>query len=111
MTDKTISLNVNDSHPIITKLTEGMTVGDKKKLFALLAKNLPVARIQNNDVHEKEYSEDEIKKLIEETYTNLKSTGMDEPSLQRKMADTEPFSKEIYFNYLVEFFVNNGGED
>lgn len=108
-TNKAISLNVNENHPIILEITKNMSIRDRKKLFALLSKNLPVDRVQNNDFNEKGYSEQEIKQLIEDTYTSFKNDGLSPVEIQTKMSSMEPFTQEMYFGYLVDYFFENGG--
>ncbi len=107
-TDKSISLFVNENHPIINELTKNLTDKDRKKLFTLLSRNLPVDKVQNNDFNEKCYSEQEIKQLIKETYDSFKKDGLSNEEIQAKMSLIEPFSQEIYFSFLVDFFGENG---
>lgn len=107
-TDKSISLSVNENHPIIIELTKNMPDKDRRKLFALLSRNLPVDRVQNNDFNEKCYSEQEIKQLIKETYESLENEGLSKAEIQNKMSLIEPFSQEIYFPFLIDFFNENG---
>ena len=110
VTDKSISLSINEEHPIIKDITKTLSAKDVKKLFSLLAKEFPVARVQNSEVNEKEYSDDEIKSLIEETYYSLIAEGLNDEEVQKKMASMEPFCQEKYYMLLAEFLISIGGE-
>lgn len=108
-TDKGIYLTINENHPIILEITKELSIRNRKKLFSLLSKNIPVDRVQSNDFNNKGYTEQEINQLLAETYESLKSDGLSLEDIQHKMSNMEPFNQELYFSYLVDFFFNNGG--
>ncbi len=103
--DNSISLNINTDHPIIKELTKNMSLKEQKKLFSLLSKNLPVARIQSGIVKDKEYRNSEMMELIDETYNELKNSGMNDNDIKKKMISIEPFSLEKYRFLLLEYFI------
>lgn len=109
-TDDGIYLNINENHPIIMEITKDLSIRNRKKLFSLLSKSIPVDRVQNNGFNNKGYTEQEIKQLLEETFDSLKSNGLTIEEIKQKMSDMEPFNQEIYFSYLVEFFFRDGGK-
>lgn len=109
-TDAGIYLNINENHPIIMEITKDLTIRNRKKLFSLLSKNIPVDRVQSNDFNNKGYTEQEIKQLLQETFDSLKGEGLTLEEIKQKMSNMEPFNQEVYFSYLVEFFYKDGGE-
>lgn len=108
-TDNAIVLTVNEDHPILSRLTKGMPEKDRKKLFSIMAKTLPVASIQNNTLEEKEYSKEEFMALIRETFEEMIQNGIEHQDIFRKLSVTEPFCRENYKEYLLEYILE--GED
>ena len=109
-TDNAIVLSVNEEHPILNRLTKDMPEKDRKKLFSLMAKTLPVASIQNNTLLEKEYSRDEMMILIRETIEEMKQSGVEQQEIITKLSITEPFCRENYREYLMEYILEDEDE-
>ncbi len=109
-TDRKIQVSINEEHPIIKDLTKKLSGRETKKLFSLLAREFPVARVQNSEVSEKEYTEDEIRELLNETYFSLLESGLSDIEVKKRMANMEPFSQEKYNEILIEFIISVGGD-
>lgn len=69
-------LTINDDHPLIAKLCQGMNQLDRTKLFQLLSKTIPIRMIQEQGLCVDSYSEKDILDLTDNMYNNLKSQGL-----------------------------------
>ncbi len=95
-------LTINDDHPLIAKLCQGMNQLDRTKLFQLLSKTIPIRMIQEQGLCVDSYSEKDIFDLTDNMYNNLKSQGLSLSDIKKRFTTLEPFKDHI--NVVIEYF-------
>lgn len=101
-----IYLTINEDHPLIKELTNDIDKRTKNKLFNLLSKTIPVAKVQSNNIQEKEYSKEELIQLLEDTYNKLIEQGKTMDEAIKEIARIEPFNEDKYRDYIVNFMLD-----
>jgi len=97
-------LSINTNHPILNEICSDLTTNQKKKLFNLLSKSLPINMIQNQETSVQSYTKTEIMNLIEDMYNKYISEGLSLGEIKKKMISIEPFKSRT--DELIEFFGN-----
>ena len=97
-------LTVNEEHPLILDVCKKMTTAEKKKLFSLLSKSLPIRSIQEQDYSVRGYSQNEITELTDSIYKKLSAKGCSLSEIKKQIRTMEPFKD--YLEYVIEYFNN-----
>ena len=98
--------SLNYKHPLIKQMLPSLSDGELKRMCNLISKSLPISLIQGQEATTVEYTESELIDYMNETYNNLKNSGLDKDEIKKKMAHTEPFNEHL--DLLVEFFESRG---
>ena len=102
-------LAVNDEHPIIKSICEKLSEQDKKRLFSLISKNIPVGEITRTGVSVRQNDYKNIIEEIEDMYNKLVETGLSSAEIMKKMSTCEPFClSDDYTSELIDFFDKKG---
>lgn len=97
-------LSVNPNHPLLNEICSQLNTYQKKKLFNLLSKSLPINMIQNQETSVQSYTKLEIMNLIEDMYNKYINEGLSLGEIKKKMVSIEPFKSRT--DELIEFFGN-----
>ena len=102
-------ISINEEHPIIKSLVSDLKDADKRRLFKLLSKNIPVGEIARSGVSKKQNSYSDIGKEMNDMYEKLKGDGLTDKEIMKKMTTCEPFClSDDYISSLIEFFESKG---
>lgn len=102
-------LSVNEEHPIVKSLVSDLKDADRRRLFKLLSKNIPVGEITRSGVSKKQNAYLDITKEMNEMYEKLKDDGLSNKEILKKMTTCEPFCiSDDYISLLIEFFESKG---
>lgn len=102
-------LSVNKNHPLIQDLSNKLSKYEIDALLNLLTKSLPISTIQEQNTITKEYTDEELFKLMDEMYNKLLNENMNLPQIKAKMVKTEPFNNHKIL--LAEFFSKKENQD
>ena len=104
-----ILININEAHPIIKSLLEPLKDSDKKRLFKLLAKNIPIGEISRSGVSKEQNTYSNIEKEMNDMFDRLKEDGLSDEEIMKKMVSCEPFClSDDYIGKLITFFGEKG---
>lgn len=104
-----ILININEDHPIIKSLLEPLGDNDKKRLFKLLAKNIPIGEISRSGVSKKQNIYSDIEKEMNDMFDRLKEDGLSDEDIMKRMVSCEPFClSDDYIGKLITFFGEKG---
>lgn len=102
-------LAINEEHPIVKNLLEPLCEADKRRLFKLLAKNIPIGEIARSGVSQNQNRYIDIDKELLDMYERLKENALTDDEIMRQMMSCEPFClSDEYIDKLVQFFIEKG---
>lgn len=108
-TPKGLLLNINERHPIIQEICKKLTEGERKKLFDLISKNIPLSEIERSGLSSKQNEFGNLEEFMEDMYKELKDNGYTNEDLCKKMAKCEPFClNEENLSILLDFLNKKG---
>lgn len=99
-----IKLSINENQSLIKELTSSLPIKDRKLLFGLLSKEVPVGDLQNYGFKKLDdsYSEDEINELLLKKFYQYKLDNLDVFEIKQKIIHERPFSE--YLDIVNNFF-------
>lgn len=95
-------LSINIEHPLINEICKNLSLFEKKKLFSILEKSLPIGMIQMQNIGIDKYTENEMMDLIDTVYRKLESEGLSLKEIKSKMITIDPFKNNV--ELLIKYF-------
>jgi len=103
-----IKLCINEEQSLIKDLTSSMDKDDKKALFGLLSKEVPIGELQSFDYKKLDdsYDENEILLLLRKKYLELRNNNVSDEEIEKRILQSRPFSE--YVDIVTNFFIMEG---
>ena len=97
--EHSLVFTINPNHPLVEQYTEGLNKHKKDALFALLEKEFPFEELAQNVPKRMEYTEEELKKMLEERFYNLKKQDkLTTNQIEKLILKEQPFCEDKYFS-------------
>lgn len=102
-------LNINDQHPIIKAICKKLSEPEKRKLFNIISKNIPLSEISRNELSSKQNEFVDLTEVMEDMYNQLRNDGCKDEVILEKMAKCEPFClSDENLSTLLDFLNKKG---
>ncbi len=102
-------LSINEKHPSVHSLCKNMSDKDRKRLFKLISNSIPIGEISRSGMSPKQNSVLNLDEEIKEMYELLKSDGLSDIEIMKKMSSCEPFcSSDESISKIIDFFEEKG---
>jgi len=102
-TDMGIKASINEEHPVIKSICQSLSKSQKKMLFSLLSKSIPIGDFENYHGLDDSYSDDEILEMLELKYQDFKKANMTKDEIMEQFQKTSPYCEEKYHVLVYEF--------
>ena len=102
-------LNINDEHPIIKAICKKLSEPEKRKLFNIISKNIPLSEISRSGLSSKQNEFVDLTEVMEDMYNQLRNDGCKDEVILEKMAKCEPFClSDENLSTLLDFLNKKG---
>ena len=102
-TSNGIKAQINENHPIIKSICKSIPLKQRKTLFDLLSKTLPIADFETYRGVDDYYSEEEMKSMLEDKYNELIKANKSKEEIFAMFERTIPYCDKRYFTVLYDF--------
>ena len=109
-TSNGIKAQINDNHPLIKSICKNLSSKQKKMLFNLLSKTLPIADFETYHGVDDYYSDEEMREMLEFKYDELIKANKTKEDIFEMFKKTIPYCDKRYAAVLYDFIEekNNG---
>lgn len=98
-----VKAQINEKHPIIKSICKSLPSKQRKMLFDLLAKTLPIADFETYHGVDDYYSQDEMIEMLEYKYNELIKANVPKEEIFAMFKKTVPYCEEKYATILYDF--------
>ena len=109
-TSNGIKAQINENHPLIKTICKSLTVKQKKMLFDLLSKTLPIADFETYHGVDDYYSDEEMREMLEFKYDELIKTNKTKEEIFDMFKKTVPYCDKRYSTILYDFIEEKNNE-
>lgn len=96
-------LVINEDNPIIQEICKKLTNTEKKRLFSLIEKSLPVGDIQHDSINSNSFTEQDILEQLEVFYNNCVNKGFSIDEIKKEIRNQAIFAN-VPIEILTKFF-------
>lgn len=98
-----IKAEINENHPLIKSVCKSLPSKQRKMLFDLLSKTLPIADFEAYHGVDDYYSEDEMREMLEFKYDELSKANKTNEEIFDMFKKTIPYCDKRYSTILYDF--------
>ena len=98
-----IKAEINENHPLIKSVCKSLPPKQRKMLFDLLSKTLPIADFEAYHGVDDYYSEDEMREMLEFKYDELSKANKTNEEIFDMFKKTIPYCDKRYSTILYDF--------
>ena len=98
-----IKAQINENHPIIKSICKDLSLTQKKMLFNLLSKTLPISDFETYHGVDDFYSDEEMKEMLEYKYDELIKANKTKDEIFELFKKTIPYCDKKYATVLYDF--------
>ena len=105
-----IKAQVNQNHPLIKSICKGLNAKQRKMLFDLLAKTLPISDFESYHGVDDYYSDTEMREMLEDKYNELIKSNQTKEEIFEMFKKTIPYCDKRYTGVLYDFIEEKTNE-